>query len=304
MRRTIVCGVDESPAAADAVHIAAALSASLKLDLVLLHAVSVEPAVALAAAPHYRVAEDDFEVRRESARTLLERRAGEAGVTGSADLRVEPGHASQVLSSVAEHEDAALVVVGTRGRRPLVGVLLGSVSTAVVSRAPCPVVVVPEGARFERGPIVCAVDDSPAARAASRVARQLSLALEGALVLVHVVSATPPPTASAAPGARGRLQQAERAEAERFLMSLVAEEDLGPDVARDVAVGSEADAIRDVADREGAALIVIGTRRLGAFRASLVGSVSFDLRTSAIRPVLVVPADARVPLQRWASGLR
>ena len=46
-------------------------------------------------------------------------------------------------TAVQEAENAALLVVGHRGRGGLRSRLLGSVGLAVVLRAPCPVTVVP-----------------------------------------------------------------------------------------------------------------------------------------------------------------
>jgi nucleotide-binding universal stress UspA family protein len=54
--------------------------------------------------------------------------------------RVVMGHPTQVLLDAAE--EAALLVVGSRGRGGFKGMLLGSVSQHVIARAACPVVVV------------------------------------------------------------------------------------------------------------------------------------------------------------------
>ena len=51
---------------------------------------------------------------------------------------VVPGHAATVLVAA----DAALLVIGSRGRGGFAGMLLGSVSQHVIARATCPVVVV------------------------------------------------------------------------------------------------------------------------------------------------------------------
>jgi nucleotide-binding universal stress UspA family protein len=53
---------------------------------------------------------------------------------------VVPGHPVRLLRDVSER--AALVVVGSRGRGGFASLLLGSVSTGVLHRARCPVVVV------------------------------------------------------------------------------------------------------------------------------------------------------------------
>jgi nucleotide-binding universal stress UspA family protein len=54
--------------------------------------------------------------------------------------RVVMGHPAKVLLDAAA--DAALLVVGSRGRGGFKGILLGSVSQHVIARAACPVVVV------------------------------------------------------------------------------------------------------------------------------------------------------------------
>lgn len=59
------------------------------------------------------------------------------------------GDPAEQLSAVARADDA-LLVVGSRAYGPLRRVLLGSVSTALVKNAPCPVIVVPRGVESHR----------------------------------------------------------------------------------------------------------------------------------------------------------
>ena len=86
------------------------------------------------------IAADDVE---QGARDVLEHTMQEvAGELADIDVRttVERGHPVGVLTECAK--DAALLVVGSRGRGGFTGLLLGSVSSEVVHHAPCPAVVV------------------------------------------------------------------------------------------------------------------------------------------------------------------
>jgi len=56
-------------------------------------------------------------------------------------------HAGPVKTLIALSQDARMLVVGSRGRGGLSGMLLGSVSEKCVRHAACPVLVVPPRAR-------------------------------------------------------------------------------------------------------------------------------------------------------------
>jgi nucleotide-binding universal stress UspA family protein len=60
-----------------------------------------------------------------------------------ADSRVAEGKSWDAICRVADELDAEVIVVGARGLSPVKSVVLGSVSTRVVSHAKRPVLVVP-----------------------------------------------------------------------------------------------------------------------------------------------------------------
>ena len=148
MTTSAVCAVDETPIAGDVIRVASRMSEGLGLRLVLAHAVPVPtvpmPVTSGVAAARYAYPYPvDLEASREGGEKLLERVAARAEEPEGAELRTVVGDPAESLLSLAAEEDAALIVVGSRGRGPLKAALLGSVSAALAARAACPVLIVP-----------------------------------------------------------------------------------------------------------------------------------------------------------------
>jgi nucleotide-binding universal stress UspA family protein len=139
---SIVVAVDGSEHAARAVEWAARESDLAKRRLVILSVAEQRPmwtASALGAGAVPPGAHDESE---RHARSAVEQAAAQArGIAPEVDVAttVVLGEPRQVLVEVSG--DAHMIVMGSRGRGPLRTMLLGSVTSAVVKQARCPVVV-------------------------------------------------------------------------------------------------------------------------------------------------------------------
>jgi nucleotide-binding universal stress UspA family protein len=147
------------------------------------------------------------------------------------------------------------------------------------------------------GSIVCGVDGSADSQAALGVAIDLAARLHLRLIMANVVEPSHASYVGAASlvGALPRplepaIDQWEAA-ANRLLVELSATMGL-EGVDRRVVVGYAAERLADLADEEGAEMIVVGSRGRGAFKAAFLGSVSTSLIGVARCPVLVVPPGA------------
>lgn len=200
---------------------------------------------------------------------------------------IVPEDPAGVLAKASE--DAAMVVVGARGRgggqRPPV---LGQVSSAVVQHSHGPVMVVPAGAPLGNdGPVVVGIQDAPESLAAARLAIHEAEILGVPLVAIYAWDLAPEMGEYGAP----IITDTEKIETElddmlaEILKPIIADH---PDVEvkRLVLRGPARQVLADAS--ESASLLVVGSRGLGGFRGLLLGSTSRALTRTARCPVIVV----------------
>ncbi|WP_158890942.1 universal stress protein [Amycolatopsis anabasis] len=135
----VVLGVDDSPACASAIPIAFEEASWRGGELIALHSWDHAFLTTVLDDARWGVDRDAME---EHAREVLAERLDEWAERYpdvSVEYRVPRGRPAEELLRVADR--AQLLVVGSRGRGGLAGMLLGSTSQAVMSYALCPVVV-------------------------------------------------------------------------------------------------------------------------------------------------------------------
>lgn len=190
-------------------------------------------------------------------------------------------------------QSAEMIVMGSRGRGGLSGLVLGSVSAAVVSHAHCPVVVVRADSHVTEqnkyGPVLVGVDGSEVSRAALRRAFEEAQARGAVLQALHAWSDSA--MSSSMVGLVQAHQQWEQAVneekqlLERELEPLRAE---FPEV--EVEALSECDnPVKLLVNKaQDAQLVVVGSRGRGGFTGMVLGSTSRALLQSVPCPLMVV----------------
>jgi nucleotide-binding universal stress UspA family protein len=256
---TIVVGVDGSP------------SADRALDWAIELAGHEHRPLTLAFGQDLDVPREDGVVALDAARARVEQRAPELTVH-EALWTIDP-----VATLLQLAEDAALVVVGSRGRGPVRSRLLGSVSAAVSRHAPCPVVVVRPGhPGLVRHGVVVGADGGP--DSLSTVEFGYRMASSSALPLTILAC-----TWNTMPGATEddlRLWATEP-------LSGLAEKFPDVRVTLEIVRGTATDRLVHASGRMD--LVVVGAHHGGRLSAVVVGSVARAVVEHASCPVAVVP---------------
>ena len=133
---TIVCAVDDSPEAEEALRAAVRLSGDAGLRLVVVHVEERADA-----------GSNDRAAAEQRGRQLLDRLLAAQGMNGRVDKRVEVGERANELARVAAEEAASVILVGSRRRRWWRGRRTSKLTADLAATAACPVVVVPPARR-------------------------------------------------------------------------------------------------------------------------------------------------------------
>ncbi|MBZ5739793.1 universal stress protein [Nocardioides mangrovi] len=262
---TIVVGVDGSPSSDRALDWAIGQAVREHRQLTLAHGVA-DPVIV-------EVARDDAVELLDRTRAYVAERAPDLAVhetTWIADPRV-------TLLRLAE--DAALVVVGSRGRGPVRSLLLGSVSSAVSRHAPCPVVVVRPGhpGLVRHGVVVGADGTSGSTATVEAAYRQASLRHLPLTVLHCAWDRTPDDTKD---DLRIRAVEPLSGLAEKF-----------PDVRARIEIAYDEPASELIEASERMDLVVVGAHHGGRFSTLVQGSIAQSVVEHAACPVLVIPTE-------------
>lgn len=148
MFQKILVGVDGSDSALKAVDVAADLASNSDGRLLLLHVVQVsaiaEEALNVSATAHLK--EDAKGIMERLSQEVLNTARERARRVGLADQKISSmnadGNQAREIIKTAKREKVDLIVVGSRGRGQLEGLLLGSVSQKVSTLSPCPCLIV------------------------------------------------------------------------------------------------------------------------------------------------------------------
>jgi nucleotide-binding universal stress UspA family protein len=293
----VVVGVDGSPEATRAVAWAGRLARDEGRPLVILNAVS-----SLAAERVVGLADDALDRDRalanltESGQEVV---AEEAGRVRHHDPGVEvrelvvTADPRQALLEAAR-AGASTVVVGSRGRGPLLSLLLGSVSATVARHAVCPVLVVrPHHPGRVRNGVLVGSDGTASSttvvEAGFRVASERRLPLTVLHVLWDTIAGTGNPYAVSTESHEAEEARVDVAE------TIAGLREKFPDVRVQVRMTDGSPWQQLVTESESMDLLVVGRHDRGVLGRLMHGSVTIAAVEHAACPVLVVPVDATAP---------
>ncbi|CAN5886140.1 universal stress protein TB31.7 [soil metagenome] len=281
----IVVGVDGSHTSKVALQWAARDAALRELPLVLVHVLPSESARTWLAVPF---PEDHRETMTRRSHEILDEARDLVDRTTAGMIPVVVTESTEcgapTAALVAMSRDATMVVVGCRGVGKWGGRLLGSVSSALVHHAHCPVVICHDhGKDADPGsaPVVVGIDGSAASELAVDVAVDEAVLRGVELVVVHSWVETADELTELGP-----LERPLRSE-HMIDTCLGNRQKRSPDlkIKKVLVRGDPARTLIETA--ESAQLLVVGSHGRGGFAGMVLGSVGAGVVQAAHIPVVV-----------------
>lgn len=296
----ILCPIDFSEFARDALEHAVALANWYRAALTLMHVIETpllsidELAAGYASFEPLPDRDTVAEDLRQFARPVL------GSIDVPLDVLVTVGTPAIAIQADAERMGADLVVIGTHGRSGFRGFLLGSVAERLLRTLAVPLLIVPplvkrpETVIYET--ILCPVDFSDESMRALDYALSLAQESGARIILLHVLEGflddlNPQQARDVSVGEY--LGDAEHEVSARLRAAVPEEARVWAHPVEQIARGRAYRQIVAAADRERAGLIVMGVRGKGALNRFFFGSTTEHVIREAHCPVLTL--HARIP---------
>jgi nucleotide-binding universal stress UspA family protein len=135
MFRKVVLAVDGSEESRKAADLAEAIAGQFRSDVLVVHVRELVYSGASVSSPEWTPEVQAF-------LTEVASRVKAQGLRASSEvLEATKGRAGKAIADAAARTEADLIVMGSKGRSRLAGIVLGSVAGSVVQNASCPVLV-------------------------------------------------------------------------------------------------------------------------------------------------------------------
>lgn len=268
----LLLATDRSGFSEGAVREAVNFACKCASRLYVMSVLETNPEYETIGASVYQKEEEEAKKYLESVKSM----ATKQGVFGCETILEYGEEPCQSIVDEAAERKADMIIIGRRGKRGLMKVLMGQVAARVISHAPCKVLVVPRAAKIEYRNILVATDGS--AHSAAAAAEAIGIAKRCGSAILALSSAH---SEDKLPEAKANVDTV----VETARKEGIPVEALTP-------IGRSHDVIVETAGGRGVDLIVMGAYGKTGLKKLLMGSATEKVIGHASCAVLVVRASA------------